>query len=77
MVRTNSKPEELDIKPFHKTSKTQEPKGTAGGKWTGEDRRALFIYVEKYGIGNWTSAAVSVPGKSAKQVRSPYYIPVL
>jgi hypothetical protein len=30
----------------------------------------LFIYVEKYGAGNWTAAATSVPGKTAKQVRS-------
>jgi hypothetical protein len=75
MVRTKPNPEELDIKPFPKISKPQEMKGTAGGgKWTGEDRRALFIYVERHGAGNWTAAAESVPGKSAKQVHSPYFI---
>jgi hypothetical protein len=70
MVRTETKSEELDIKPFSNTSRPQEMKGTAGGgKWTGEDRKALFIYVEKYGAGNWTAAAGSIPWKTAKQVR--------
>jgi hypothetical protein len=69
MVRTKAKFEELDIKPFPKTSKPQDTKGAGRGeKWSGEDRRALFIYVEKYGAGNWTFAAMSVPGKTAKQV---------
>jgi hypothetical protein len=72
MVRTKAKSEQLDFKPFSKTTKPQEPKGTGRGeKWTGEDRRALFLYVEKYGAGNWTAAAASVSGKTAKQVR-PY-----
>jgi hypothetical protein len=74
MVRTKVKSEELDIKPFSKTTKPPEMKVTGTGrgeKWTGEDRRALFISVEKYGAGNWTATALSVPGKTAKQVR-PY-----
>ena len=71
MVRTKERSEDLDIKPFSKKSKPQEMRGTdRGEKWTGEDRRALFIYVEKHGSGNWTAAAASVPGKTAKQVRS-------
>jgi hypothetical protein len=75
MVRAKPKPEELDIKPFSQNSKTQDTKGAGRGeKWSGEDRRALFIYVERHGAGNWTAAAESVPGKSAKQVHCPYFI---
>jgi hypothetical protein len=70
MVQTKAKFEELDIKPFSQNSKTQDTKGAGRGeKLSGEDRRALFIYIEKYGAGNWTSAAMSVPGRTAKQVR--------
>jgi hypothetical protein len=37
-------------------------------KWSGQDRRLLFVYLEKYGAGNWTAAANFVPGKTSKQV---------
>lgn len=71
MVRTKPDPEEIDMKPFSQLSKQQGMKGTGRGeKWTGEDRRALFMYVERHGAGNWIAAAASVPGKTAKQVRS-------
>jgi hypothetical protein len=70
MVRTKSSSSDIDIdiddiKPST-TSKTA--KGN-GAKWSGEDRRLLFVYVEKYGAGNWTAAANLVPGKTSKQVR--------
>jgi hypothetical protein len=75
MVRTKAKFEELDIKPFSQNSKTQDTKGAGRGeKWSGEDRKALFNYVERQGAGNWTAAAASVPGKTAKQVRPHYLI---
>ena len=71
MVRTKQRSEDLDIKPFSQDFKPQEMRGTGRGeKWTGEDRRALFMYVERHGAGNWTAAAASVPGKTAKQIRS-------
>jgi len=57
-----SKSSNLDIKPFAK-----EAKGS-GAKWSAEDRRLLFMYVERCGAGNWTAAALGVPGKTAKQV---------
>jgi hypothetical protein len=64
MVRAKPKPEELDIKPFSQNSKTQDTKGAGRGeKWSGEDRKALFNYVERQGAGNWTAAAASVPGR--------------
>lgn len=70
-VRTKQRSEDLDIKPFSQDFKPQEMRGTGkGDKWTGEDRKALFMYVERHGAGNWTAAAASVPGKTAKQVRS-------
>lgn len=66
------------MKPFSHISK-KDSKGTGigkGEKWAGEDRRALFLYVEKNGAGNWTAAATSVPGKSAKQVRPLFHAPL-
>jgi len=72
MVRIKPDPEEIDIKPFPASSRQKARPGTGKGeKWSGEDRRALFVYVEKHGAGNWTAAAASVPGKTTKQVHSP------
>lgn len=72
MVRTNSNSSsdaDIDIKPTFKNLGSKHPGGKANGVWTGNERKLLFDYVEKNGAGNWTAAAVGVPGKTAKQVR--------
>jgi hypothetical protein len=68
MVRTQSTPSDFDIDDIKPSTTTKTVKGN-GAKWSGEDRRLLFVYVEKYGAGNWTAAANLVPGKTSKQVR--------
>ena len=67
MVRTKSTSSDIEIDEIKPSTTSKTAKGN-GAKWSGEDRRLLFIYVEKYGAGNWTAAASFVPGKTSKQV---------
>ena len=71
MVRTKSDSSDIVIDEIKPSITSKSAKGN-GAKWLGEDRRLLFVYVEKYGAGDWTAAANFVPGKTSKQVSESF-----